>query len=42
MFCPDEPTPCDGYKDVNTTRTAFPLGKGMIALNSEHSKWNSP
>ena len=29
----------DGYTNVTTNRTDFPLGQGFITLNSEHPKW---
>ncbi|KIM52594.1 hypothetical protein SCLCIDRAFT_1223610 [Scleroderma citrinum Foug A] len=34
-----EPTFCDGYSNVTTNRTVFPLTNGVINLYSEHPKW---
>ncbi|KAJ7597278.1 hypothetical protein C8J56DRAFT_919664 [Mycena floridula] len=35
----DEVGLCDGYKDVATNRTEFPLTGGSFSLNSEHDQW---
>ncbi|KAL4068341.1 hypothetical protein V8B97DRAFT_895008 [Scleroderma yunnanense] len=36
-----EPTFCDGYTNVTTNRTVFPLTNGVIDLYSEHPKWTA-
>jgi len=35
----NEPTFCDGFTDVTTNRTDFPLGQSIITMNSEHPQW---
>jgi len=37
----NEPRFCDGYTNVTTNRTQFPMSGGYIALNSEHPKWTA-
>ncbi|KAJ7783532.1 hypothetical protein DFH07DRAFT_726859 [Mycena maculata] len=36
-----EPTFCDGYDDVTSNRTTFPLTGGFFSLNSEHTSWTA-
>ncbi|KAL9715733.1 hypothetical protein Ac2012v2_000175 [Leucoagaricus gongylophorus] len=37
----EEPTFCDGFTNVTTNRTEFPLSGGFITLNSEHPHWSA-
>ncbi|KAJ3571347.1 hypothetical protein NP233_g3816 [Leucocoprinus birnbaumii] len=37
----NEPNFCDGYTNVTTNRTQFPLTGGFITLNSEHPQWSA-
>ncbi|KAN0090749.1 hypothetical protein V8E55_004315 [Tylopilus felleus] len=36
-----EPTFCDGYTNVTSNRTVFPISNGMINMNSEHPTWTA-